>query len=178
MKKLLTLSALLVAAIAPASAMALDTDAIYDVSVRSGRNDVSLGYWELFLDQSRRDTCVYSLEWTSNSDDDDELAISTECVVEELKTHRNRSCLSNANRFFDTVITQSYDSDCMGFDIFGLAQDVDLLVMSENRGGELTGVVLFDGPADDIYSIQADAVEHDDDLDLDDELDDINDIHD
>lgn len=162
MKKVL-LSLVAAAAMAiPASAMALDTNQEYAVSIFNGASETDVGTMNFGLVSSEGNACIYYYEWVS----EDEL-ISLDCLVAEAKALGHRGCLDNADESFDTVITRAtlpgwpgdvdsdVNDDCQGFDRFRLDREILFLVLGESEDDELRGVMLTDGPAGDIQSVEA-----------------------
>jgi len=142
---LFSASAMLVAS----SAMALPTGTPRQVFISSGLNDVCVGTATFYLDSSLSQACRYSVEWESAG----YLPISVRCLVDEVKSHLYRSCLTNSQTSFDTIVQKSSYFPCQGFDKFQIPQNVNMWVMGESMNGALNGVIQLTGAASEIHSI-------------------------
>ena len=136
MKKLIPL-AFLCAALAPASAMALEegVDRAVDVAGRSA------GTMTAFLLESvggPTGYCVYIASWESELGTD-----SVECELLEQKSLGHTSCVNNSQQDIDTVILSGLD--CQGYDQFNRVQDIDFMILGEEEEGDLSGSVIFSG---------------------------------
>jgi hypothetical protein len=152
MKKLLSLSLALTAlSVLPASAMALDTRYDYEMRLRrAGERSWNAGTLRFSLDENRASSCVYAIEWVNPSGTN-----TTDCFVEEQKTHAYRSCTSNATRNIGTTIELLDEMACYGFDQFGAMQAVVRLVIYETTGSRPhSGIIQFEGPFSTIYPIE------------------------
>jgi len=159
MKKLVSLAlTLLAASFFPASAMAInadDGDNAFEVRILTARDDErDAGEWYLELDSdsasagSGLQTCDYALEWVSPFYG----AISTDCVLREMKVHGRKSCIRNAVKNFPTFVDLDPNCDCQGFSELGLLEDVLGVALSENRNG-LSGAIMLSGPTGTVHGV-------------------------
>lgn len=153
MKKLLSLALTLMAAsFVPASAMAInadDGDNEFEVRILTARDDErDAGTWYLQLDSDSGLTCDYALEWVSPFYG----AVSTDCLLREMKVHGRKSCIRNSWRNFPTFVDLDPDCDCQGFSELGLLEDVLGVALSENRNG-LSGAIMLSGPTGTVHGV-------------------------
>jgi len=159
MKKLVSIAlTLLAASFIPASAMALNADDganTFQVRILTARDDErDAGEWYLELDSDsgtpgqQLSTCDYALEWVSPFYG----AISTDCVLREYKVHGRKSCIRNAVKNFPTFVDLDPQCACQGFSELGLLEDVEGIMLSENRNG-LSGVIMLSGPTGTVHGV-------------------------
>ena len=150
MKKLLSLALTLMAAtVLPASAMALDTQDVFQVRILTARSEIDVGSWYFTLDESNPMYCNYAVEWESAAG-----LISTDCVFNEWKAHGRRSCLRNAVDNFPTLVQLDDQCECDGFSDLGLLEQVDALTLGEGWN-RLDGLIMLSGPTGTVHSIIA-----------------------
>lgn len=150
MKKVFILSlatALGASLLIPASASALDTDQGYNAVIRKGNKKYDVGTLYFTLESNHSKTCNYYVEWEKSSG-----SISTECEVAEYKTSGHKSCLSNSEEGFSTIVRLADDCECEGFDRYDQKRQVLNLVLSEDSSSDMEGLIQFDGY--DVQSIE------------------------
>jgi len=132
MKKLLCAS-LLASLLVPASAMAIEEGAEFEVYV----NDDFAGTLIPYLFKEAGKSCLYTSEWYNQL-----YIASQQCDFIEKKAKGHLSCRDNKCINFPTVIAS--DVYCQGWNDSGYSVDVDYLNVGEHYDG-FSGVVKFAG---------------------------------
>lgn len=146
MKNLLPLTvALASVALISSPAMAAVTD--YSVYILNGAQEISVGEWDLELDQESEvydldaDACRYFVKWDNYA----QLASQARLQIDELQTAGHEDCEENSYSYFHTFMQLAPGSN-RGFDKFQQKKYVANLTLGEDgEDGELNGAIRFTG---------------------------------
>ena len=145
MKKLV-LSLLCAGALSiPASALALPTQAVFNVYIPNGPVvDLPCGQMLFDLDADLPGyayrACRYYVEWDNGA----YLPISADGYVLEAKTHGAASCLYNAYQPVSTLVQNDTGYPFFGFDRFQQFRAVNLFMLGQSGlDGQMNGIVQF-----------------------------------
>jgi hypothetical protein len=129
----------------PASALALPTEAVFDVFIPNGQFAVlPVGQMLFDLDADLPGAgvraCRYYVEWDNGAF----LPISADGFVLEAKTHGAASCLTNAFAPANTIVQKDPTFPFYGFDRFQQFRLVNMFILGEDGlSSEMNGIIQF-----------------------------------
>jgi hypothetical protein len=129
----------------PASALALPTEAVFNVLIPNGPVvDLPAGQMLFDLDADLTGAayraCRYYVEWDNGA----YLPISADGYVLEAKTHGTASCLYNAFAPVHTVVQNDPSYPFFGFDRFQQYRAVNLLIIGEDgESAQMNGIIQY-----------------------------------
>jgi hypothetical protein len=145
MKKLV-LSLLAAGALSiPATALALPTEAVFDVFIPNGQFALlSVGQMLFDLDADLPGAgvraCRFYVEWDNGAI----LPISADGFVLEAKTHGAASCLTNGFAPVNTIVQKDPTFPFYGFDRFQQFRLVNMFILGEDGlSAEMNGIIQF-----------------------------------
>jgi hypothetical protein len=129
----------------PASALALPTEAVFDVFIPNGPFiDLPVGQMLFDLDADLPGAgvraCRYYVEWDNGA----YLPISADGFVLEAKTHGAASCLTNAFTPINSIVQKDPTYPFYGFDRFQQFRLVNMFILGEDGySAEMNGLISF-----------------------------------
>jgi hypothetical protein len=155
MKKLFPLVTLAACALISSSALAAGTD--YHVFILNGAQEVSVGDWDLVLDQDVEisspdaDACRYFVKW----ENDATIKSQARLQVDEFQAVGFEDCEYNAENNFHTFMQLAgCPTTHKGFDKNQQKKTVNFLVLgADGEDGELNGIIQLNGGA--FYGFEA-----------------------
>ena len=163
MKKLVSFAlALTSLAVLPASAMAIETQIGYDISIAIHGRGQSVGQLvfqtsEVTEDGSDAsdlgfdgdlDACTYWVKWTNDAD----LPSRANLTMQELSTVGYADCDENAEENFDTLLFADTSEMNKGFNRQQQKRTINAFVLGECEEGLSAGVIQFEDGT--LYSVQ------------------------